>query len=211
MTAEGKGRLFKSVRQMVRRNADITGAACIRNTERRLVTEAEEVREVWKEYFSKLLNEEFDWNQNDLDAVAPVNGSVEEITVAEVRSALYSGKVGKAAGPSGVVLEMIEAAGEVGLQWLTDIFNAVVRDGKIPEDWRRSWMVTVFKGKGDALECGSYRGIKLLDQAMKVFERVMERRVREKVTIDNMQFGFRAGRGTTDAIFVVRQVREISG
>ena len=43
---------------------------------------------------------------------------------------------------------------------------------------------------------------------MKVFERVMERRVREKVTIDNMQFGFRAGRGTTDAIFVVRQVQE---
>jgi len=69
-------------------------------------------------------------------------------------------------------------------------------------------MVNVYKGKGDALECGSYRGIKLLDHVMKVFERVIERRVRNRVKIDDMQFGFRPGRGTTDAIFVVRQIQE---
>ena len=33
--------------------------------------------------------------------------------------------------------------------------NAVVKDGKIPEDWSMSWMVNVYKGKGDALACGS--------------------------------------------------------
>ena len=51
--------------------------------------------------------------------------------------------------------------------------NAEVKDGKIPEDWSRSWMVNVYKGKGDALACGSYRGIKLLEHAMKVLERVI--------------------------------------
>ena len=79
-------------------------------------------------------------------------------------------------------------------------------------------MPTIFKkfftfnlqmvGKGDALECGSYRGIKLLDQVMKVMERVIEKRVRSIVLIDEMQFGFRPGRGTTDAIFIVRQLQE---
>ena len=50
---------------------------------------------------------------------------------------------------------------EDGTRWMTELCNAVVRDGKIPEDWSRSWLVNVYKGKGDALECGSYRGKKL--------------------------------------------------
>ena len=61
----------------------------------------------------------------------------------------------------------------------------------------------MYKGKGNALECGSYRGSKLMDQVMKVLERVIERRVRDKVQIDGMQFGFRSGRGTTDAIVIM--------
>ena len=69
-------------------------------------------------------------------------------------------------------------------------------------------MVTVYKGKGDALDCGSYRGIKLLDHVMKVFERVIEKRLRGRVELNDMQFGFRPGRGTTDAIFIVRQMQE---
>lgn len=48
----------------------------------------------------------------------------------------------------------------------------------------------------------------MLEHAMKVFERVIERRLRSTVQIDEMQFGFRPGRGTTDAIFVVRQLQE---
>ena len=52
------------------------------------------------------------------------------------------------------------------------------------------------------------RGIKLLDQVMKLFERVIERKMRNLVSLDDIQFGFRLGRGTTDAIFIVRQIQE---
>ena len=51
-------------------------------------------------------------------------------------------------------------------------------------------------------------GIKLLEHAMKVLERVIEGGVRKIVKIDSMQFGFMAGRGTTDAIFIVSQLQE---
>ena len=37
---------------------------------------------------------------------------------------------------------------------------------------------------------GSYRAIKLLEQPMKMLERVLEKRIRCQVSIDNMQFGF---------------------
>ena len=58
------------------------------------------------------------------------------------------------------------------------------------------------------MECGSYRAIKLLEHGMKVLERVLERRLRMKVNIDDMQFGFMLGKGTVDAIFSVRQLQE---
>ena len=43
---------------------------------------------------------------------------------------------------------------------------------------------------------------------MKVLERVLENRIRCQVSIDNMQFGIMHGKGTTDAIFIMRQVQE---
>ena len=43
---------------------------------------------------------------------------------------------------------------------------------------------------------------------MNVLERVLEKRIRCEVSIDNMQFGFMPGKGTTDAIVIMRQVQE---
>src|SRR6266516_4725130 len=127
------------------------------------------------------------------------------ITVDEVRLAIAKAKSGKAAGPSGVAVDMLKAA---GVKWVTDICNEVVRGGVVTLDWKRSWMVNVCKGKGNALECSSYRGIKLLEHVLKVLERVLETRIRKMVKIDEMQFGFSPGKGTTDPIFIVRQVQE---
>ena len=43
---------------------------------------------------------------------------------------------------------------------------------------------------------------------MKVLERVVEGLIRQRVEINDMQCGFMSGRGTTDAIFIVRQLQE---
>src|SRR3989441_2857558 len=136
--------------------------------------------------------------------------SVDErlVSVYEVRLAIGKAKSGKAAGPSGVAADMLKAAGAARGNWVTDICNEVVRSGVVPGDWRRSWMVNVYKGKGNTLECSSYRGIKLLDHVLKVLERVLEAWLRKTVKIDDMQFGFSPGKGTTDAIFIVRLVQE---
>ena len=128
--------------------------------------------------------------------------------MSEVGAAISTMRPSKAAGPYGVVADMMKAAGEVGTKWMTDVCNAVVRDGRIPENWSKSWLMNVYKGTGDALACGSYRGIKLMEHVLKVLERVTEGRVRKIVRIDNMQFGFLPGRSTTDAIFIVRQLQE---
>ena len=70
------------------------------------------------------------------------------------------------------------------------------------------YSMTIYKGKGDPMECGSYRGIKLLEHTMKVVERIFENRILHQIVIDDMQFGFMKGKGTTDAIFMARQMQE---
>ena len=60
----------------------------------------------------------------------------ERITFGEVKAA-----IGKAPGPTGMVAEILKAAGDVGIQWMTDLCNAVVVEGKIPDDWKKSWMM----------------------------------------------------------------------
>ena len=42
---------------------------------------------------------------------------------------------------------------------------------------------------------------------MKILERIVESLIRQLVSINNYQFGFVPGRGTADAIFVVRQLQ----
>jgi len=56
-------------------------------------------------------------------------------------------------------------------------------------------VLPIYKGKGDPVECGSCRGIKLLEHAMKVVERIFENRIWQQIDIDDMQFGFMKGKG----------------
>ena len=67
----------------------------------------------------------------------------------------------------------MNASGGFGSRWMTDLINSIVKEGCIPDDGRKSILVPVYKGKGDPRVCGSYRAIKLLDQPMKVLERVI--------------------------------------
>jgi len=114
----------------------------------------------------------------------------------------------KAAGLSGLTAEMIQATKGIGTQWLLDLRNGIVKEGCIPEDWKSSVILPIYKGKGGPMECGSYRGIKLLEHAMKVMERSFEHRIWQQIEVDDMQFGFMKGKGITDAIFTVRQMQE---
>ena len=65
-------------------------------------------------------------------------------------------KSGKATGPSGIVVEMIKAAGDTGATMIRDLATTIIRDGKVPTDWEESFIVCLYKGKGDALDRGNY-------------------------------------------------------
>ena len=54
---------------------------------------------------------------------------------------------------------------------MTDLVNNIVKEGYIT-DWRKSTLMSVYRGKCDPLVCSSYKDIKLLEQPMKMLETV---------------------------------------
>ena len=165
-------------------------------------------QKAWLEHYQRLLNVEFDWDPDHLSYQPPVEGPPIPNTIDMVKKAISQMKAGKAQSPSGIVVEMIRAAGDMGASMIRDFAVAIVHDGKVPSDWEQSFIVCLYKGKGDALERGNYRRLKLTEQIMKILERIVDGLIRQLVSIDDSQFGFVSGRGTTDAIFVVRQLQE---
>ena len=78
--------------------------------------------------------------------------------------------------------------------------NCIMNTEQMPSAWRQSILIPIFKGKGDIQECKNYRGIKLLSHTLKIWERVVDRKMRQCTNIHESQFGFMPGRSTTDAI-----------
>ncbi|VDP14075.1 unnamed protein product [Heligmosomoides polygyrus] len=153
-----------------------------------------------------MLNKEFP--RREVQEEQPTEGPILSWAQEEVRSAIEKMKLGKAAGPDGVPVEAWKVLGNCGVNWLTQFFNRVTIEGKMPDDWRNSIIVPLFKHKGDASECSNYRGIELISHTMKDYERLVDSRLREMVTISQEQWGFMPERFTTDAIFITRQVME---
>nr|GFC81596.1 retrovirus-related Pol polyprotein LINE-1 [Tanacetum cinerariifolium] len=79
---------------------------------------------------------------------------------------------------------------------------------RINHEERLSEVIPVYKNKGDAQSCSNYRGIKLLSHTMKLWERVIERRLRRESRVSENQFGFMPGRSATEAIHLLRSLME---
>ena len=112
------------------------------------------------------MNEENEWDHKMSAGVK--EGPADCIRIAEVRAVLKKMKRHKAPGLSGLVAEMIQAAWDTGTQWLLDLCNGIVKKGL-----EIKCGSTTVQSKSDPVECGSYRGIKLLELALKVVEKIL--------------------------------------
>ena len=109
----------------------------------------------------------------------------------------------KACGPDGVPVEAIRLLMQYGEDLVLQTMNEALING-MPEMWRSSIITPIFKGKGSAMECSNYRGIKLLCHAMKLYERMVENKLRKQIEISSNQYGFRPGKSSMETIFALR-------
>ena len=92
-------------------------------------------------------------------------------------------KGGKAMCPDGIPIEVWRCLEDRAIVWLSKLFNLIFRSNKMPEEWMRSILVPIFKNKGDVQSCTNYHGIKLMSYTMKLWERVIEHRLRRVTSV----------------------------
>ena len=78
-----------------------------------------------------------------------------------------------------------------------------------PQDWKRSVFIPIPK-KGNAQECSNYLTIALISHASKVMLKILQARLQQYVNcgLQDVQTGFRKGRGTRDQIANIRWIIE---
>lgn len=96
---------------------------------------------------------------------------------------------------------------------ITIIFNAILRLGYFPSQWKVAQIIMILKPGKNPTETASYRPISLLPVLSKVFERIFVDRLKpileEKQLIPNHQFGFRQNHATIEQVHrVVKKIRE---
>ena len=133
------------------------------------------------------------WDSDSLPDLEPKIGPILYTIEEMISKAIAKLKTGKAAGPSGIVIEMIRLAGKEIIKSITNFANSFIKQGCISSDWNLSYIVSLYKGKGDVLYRDNYIDLKIPDHVMKIIERVLDLVIRSQVDIDSIQFGFRLG------------------
>ena len=91
---------------------------------------------------------------------------------------------------------------------MAEICQKVLDGLGMQAEWALCIVVPIFKGKGYIRSCSCYRAVKRLEHGMKMVERVLEKRFRRLVTIDEIQLGLMSERGTVDVVLIMRRLQE---
>ena len=146
-TPEGERKIYRISKALDKSAKDFTQIRQIKDEQGVVLWEHDQIIQRWKEYFGKLLYEE---NPRTVfgDGV-PNEGLTPAINREEVEVALKGMKHGKAMGPDGIPVEVCKSLGEEGVDMLLDLLQKIFEQEKMPEEWRDSVIVPIFKEKGD--------------------------------------------------------------
>lgn len=95
------------------------------------------------------------------------------------------------------------------MEELTKMLQKIGRGGEIQSSWKDGMVVPIYK-KGDKDQAENYRGITLMNTDYKIHAAVLrsklEKKFEETQILQETQMGFRRGRGTRDAITLLKNI-----
>ncbi|XP_045480919.1 uncharacterized protein LOC123685307 [Harmonia axyridis] len=181
-------------------------------TQRKEINELTEPKHISKETWTKYLEtlykkEEDNIERNNTPAIVTSDSVSVENT--DVELALRQLRNRKSPGLDGIPNELLKYGGQHLVEQLTLLTKAIFYHHRIPEQWRTSIAVLMFK-KGDKKKPENYRGINLLSTTLKLITKIITNKINNIIFLSDEQQGFRSGRSCKDAVFVMRQIVEKS-
>jgi len=127
----------------------------------------------------------------------------------EVEKAIKEMRNKKATGDDDVPTGVHKLLGDGGLKIMTKLINTIYETGEWPKDFMEVTMIAL-KKKPQATKCNDHRTISLIAHTAKIVTKMLRRRIEKKIeeVLGEDQFGFRRGKGTRDAIGMLRIISE---
>ena len=131
------------------------------------------------------------------------------ILQSEVEKAIKEMRNKKATGDDDVPGHVLKLLGEGSLKIMMKLINTIYETGEWPKDLTEVTMIAL-KKKPQATKCSDHRTICLITHTAKIVAKILRRRIEKKVedVLGEDQFGFRRGKGTRDAIGMLRIISE---
>jgi hypothetical protein len=126
-----------------------------------------------------------------------------------VEKAIKETRDTKATGDDDVRGAVLKLLGEDGVKLMTQLSNSIYVTGEWPRDFTEVTMIALTK-KPKATKCRDHYTISLITHTAKIVAKILRRRIERKTedALGEDQFGFRRGKGTRDAIEMLRIISE---
>ena len=116
----------------------------------------------------------------------------------------------KATGDDNIAGDVLKLLEKGGLKILTKLSNTIYNTGEWPQDFTVVTLIALKKKKTKATKCSDYHTISLIAHTAKIIAKILRGRVEKEIegVLGEEQFRFRRGKGTRDAIGIMRIIPE---
>ena len=173
--------------------------------------EREQINKHASSYYAELYKANSTENNETNPTTANDSEDIPPFMKEEIRQVVKNLHLGKAPGHDKIKNEHIKYRGEMIIQRLTTIFNLILSSGVIPNYWKQSDIILLFK-KGNKHKIENYRPISLSPTLAKIFSKLIEQRLTGilKFSQGKEQAGFKKGFSTIDHLHTIKQISEKS-
>ena len=168
----------------------------------------EEKAETLNTFFQSVYTKEDKTNLPSFEDKTEVFLTHIEVSKEDMCKALNNLNINKSQGPDRIHPRMLKELSEQLSYPLSKLFNKTMREGKLPDTFKRAEVKPIFK-KGNRATPGNYRPVSLTPIVCKVFEGFVRdalyKHLINNKLLSNKQFGFCPGRSCTSNLLMTLQ------